>query len=361
VDKKYLVVKGKAGMGNRMLVLLDSILFAQLTGRELLVDWRDGKYGPLGDNAFPMLFEAPAAGDIGAIKGCDSVTPAVWKGHLDESVDELFAQHFPDHPEMDGVPKVMQRYTISVRVVNHAEKVAVRWGWTHQLPEMRKRFSGELASFREMPEDVILRRMLRGRVKLAADLRAKVDAFKAEHFQQKAIGVHVRYSDRVNAYDVCFKHVAAFLREHPGAAVFLATDNHKVEADFRKRFPRVVATAKWFPPAGVPIHRNDLPDRRPLDNAREALIDLYLLGECDALVFNSTSTFSILAKLLSDAPQRWLIDTAPVIKPLLRKGLRQMRSARERIYEAVGLRRLFGYGAAAKIAETLPEGICHLL
>jgi hypothetical protein len=308
-----------------------------------------------------MLFDAPAAGDVAVLKGCDSVTPPVWRGHLDQSVDELFAQHFPDHPEMDGVPRVMQRYTISVQLTSHPEQVAVRWGWTHELEAMRKRFQGELAEFRPMSEERILRHMMRERVKPAADLRAHVDAFKAQHFADKAIGVHVRYSDRLNAYDVCFKHVTAFLKQHPGAAVFLATDNQKVEADFKRRFPRVVATEKWFPPAGVPIHRNDLPDRRPLDNAREALLDLYLLGECDALVFNSTSTFSVLAKLLSNAPQRWLIDTAPVIKPLLRKGLRRMRSARDSLCSAVGLTRLFGHGAAAKFAQTSPEGICHLL
>jgi hypothetical protein len=170
-------------------------------------------------------------------------------------------------------------------------------------------------------------------------LREKIAAFRAAHMPGKSIGVHVRFSDRKNAYDVCFKHVQAFLKEHPDAVVFLATDNQKVETDFKARFPRVAVSEKWFPPAGVPIHRNDLTERRPLDNAREALMDLYLLGSCDALVFNSTSTFSILAKLLSEAPPAWLIDTAPLLKPLMRKGLRGMRSMRDSIRSAIGLGR----------------------
>src|ERR1035437_6950899 len=94
-DRKFLLVKGKAGLGNRVLVLLDSILYAQMTGRELLVDWRDGKYAADGQNAFPLLFAQPAPGDLAAVKGCDSVTPAKWKGELDTSADGLFAKHFP--------------------------------------------------------------------------------------------------------------------------------------------------------------------------------------------------------------------------------------------------------------------------
>jgi hypothetical protein len=322
-----------------MLMLLDSILYAQVSGRELLVDWRDGKYGALGENAFGQLFEAPAAGDLSVVRGCESVTPAVWRGELETSVDELFAKHYPNDEEIDGVARVAEKYTVNVRGGGHPETVAVRWGWTHELPAWRSALAGALPEFRGKTDEAILRWVMRGRLVLSPELREKIAAFRAANMPGKSIGVHVRFSDRKNAYDVCFKHVQAFLREHPDAVVFLATDNQQVEKDFKSRFPRVAVSEKWFPPAGVPIHRNDLPERRPLDNAREALLDLYLLGSCDALVFNSTSTFSILAKLLSDAPPGWLIDTAPLLKPLMRKGLRGMRSMRDSIRFAIGLGR----------------------
>ena len=114
--------------------------------------------------------------------------------------------------------------------------------------------------------------------------------------------------------------MGALLKELPGAVIFLATDNQAVEREFRGRYEQVVVTEKWFPPAGVPIHRNNLAERRPLENAREALVELYLLGECDALVYGSTSTFSVLANLISKAPAERRVDSKPMsIKPFLRK------------------------------------------
>ena len=55
-DKKYLLVKGTAGLGNRLLFLLSALLYARLTERLLVVDWCDSTYSNDGSNAFPLLF-----------------------------------------------------------------------------------------------------------------------------------------------------------------------------------------------------------------------------------------------------------------------------------------------------------------
>ena len=55
-DKKYLLVKGTAGLGNRLLFLLSALLYARLTERLLVVDWCDQTYSDDGTNAFPLLF-----------------------------------------------------------------------------------------------------------------------------------------------------------------------------------------------------------------------------------------------------------------------------------------------------------------
>ena len=43
-DKRYLLVKGIAGLGNRILSVLNGILYARLSDRLLFVDWRDPDY-----------------------------------------------------------------------------------------------------------------------------------------------------------------------------------------------------------------------------------------------------------------------------------------------------------------------------
>ena len=54
-EDKYLIVKGLAGLGNRMLSALTGILYARLSGRRLIIDWRDPTYSSDGSNAGAIL------------------------------------------------------------------------------------------------------------------------------------------------------------------------------------------------------------------------------------------------------------------------------------------------------------------
>jgi len=42
--EKYLVLKGCAGLGNRLITLLKAIQYCKKTGRRLYVDWADGMF-----------------------------------------------------------------------------------------------------------------------------------------------------------------------------------------------------------------------------------------------------------------------------------------------------------------------------
>jgi hypothetical protein len=52
----FLLVKGRASLGNRILSALTGILYARLTGRRLLVDWRDEVYS---DDGTGLRLERP--------------------------------------------------------------------------------------------------------------------------------------------------------------------------------------------------------------------------------------------------------------------------------------------------------------
>ena len=66
-ENKYLLVKGLAGLGNRMLAALTGILYARMSSRRLIVDWRDPTFSKDGSNAFPVLFKCPLNGPVDEI------------------------------------------------------------------------------------------------------------------------------------------------------------------------------------------------------------------------------------------------------------------------------------------------------
>ena len=54
-SNKYILVKGSSGLGNRILVLSSAILYGQISGRQVFVDWRDGTYGEPKTNFFSIF------------------------------------------------------------------------------------------------------------------------------------------------------------------------------------------------------------------------------------------------------------------------------------------------------------------
>ena len=42
--RKFLLVKGRSGLGNRLEVLMGGLVYARLTNRQVVVDWRDREY-----------------------------------------------------------------------------------------------------------------------------------------------------------------------------------------------------------------------------------------------------------------------------------------------------------------------------
>lgn len=311
IREQFILIKGKAGLGNRILVLLDSLIYAELSGRKPIIDWRDGAYAPYGHNAFPLLFSEPPDGNFQLLFTADSVAPDTWKGHLQLSVDQLFIENYPSNDEMDTVRKVAKLYTIDTRKTSYSETFVVRWGWTHELHNLRRFFCGPHKKYFYLSNNEILRSVLKERLRPVDEIQTCVKAFRDKYFNDRVIGLHIRHSDKKNSYDGYFKYVDNFLRDHPSGIVFVATDNSEVEVSFKSRYPCIVASEKWYPPPGMPIHRNRHPERDMLRNAREALVELYLLGSCNSLIFNSTSTFGYLASLLSDAKCTNIVDLAP--------------------------------------------------
>jgi hypothetical protein len=287
-----------------MLAAVTGDLYAAVSGRKLVVDWSDYTYSNDKSNVFPKLFHR--SGGVEALPDLHdrSVDPPIWIERLDLEVSDLIEATDPaDHNAVAG----WRKYSTDLTRLDQPERVLVFWSYTEHIRLIRRHFAGPWKDWSRLSDDAIVAKVLRDRLLLSAAIRAQVDAFKEKHFGGETIGVHVRYMDRRTSIADFLKRLDRVTSARPEAAIFLATDNKRAELTIRDRYRRVIASPKWFPEGGVSMHQNsECPDR--LTNAVEALVDMYLLAECDWLIFPGSSTFSRIASLVGTMPRSQVID-----------------------------------------------------
>jgi Nodulation protein Z (NodZ) len=329
-DGKFVLVKGRAGLGNRMLSALTGILYARLAGRRLLVDWSDRDYSHDGSNVFHRLFRCPIAVPSDEIPLTESVCPAAWRGHLHESPRQMEAR-YTSHPMSDS----WRQFSIDLTRIDYQEDVLVMWAYNAEIDALRGHFRGEFEELRSASDDAILTRLLREDLEPVPEIRERVERFRARHFVEPTVGVHVRYSDhRANLLGI-LRRLDVLVGRQRGRSIFLATDNIEIGKMFESSYPGVVSTPHWYPEPGLKAHNNRECDDR-LQSGIDATVDMYLLAECDYLIIDTSSSFSKLAGLLSRAPETHVFNAR-------RRGKRGRR-AREltwRLWLKLGL---YGWG-----------------
>lgn len=325
-ERKYLLVKGMSGMGNRMLCALTGILYARVSGRKLVVDWSDDVYSDDGSNSFHRFFVCPSAGRVDEIPPTNSVTPDIWRGHLRDSVRQIQREEYnrllrarlirqlarARLMRWSATRRWFQRHTsVDLSKATHQEEVAVLWSYASKVDKVRPHFRGEFAELGQRRTVAILRELLRHDLVLHPRIQSRVDEFKAEHFDGRTVGVHLRLSDRWVRVNVILDELDSLLSRQPDLRIFAATDNIEAKEMMEQRYPGVIMTPHWYPAApGSSQHNNpECPDRT--ENGVEALVDLYLLGRCDYLVGDSASSFTRVAGLLMAAPEENIADVRP--------------------------------------------------
>jgi hypothetical protein len=309
-----------------MLSALAGILYARLSGRKLVVDWSDPVYSDDGSNVFHRFFVCPSAGRLEEIPETDSVTPKIWRGHLRDSVRQVQREEYSQLVRARLVNRLvrarlmresfkrrmLQRHTsIFMSKLAYPEDVAVLWSYAAKIDMARPHFRGEFAGLSQMPTVVILRTLIRDDLLLHPQIQGRVDAFRADHFNGRTVGVHLRLSDRRVRVHEILDELDSLLRREPDLKIFAATDNIEAKELVERRYPGVIMTPHWYPAApGSSQHNNpECPDRA--ENGVEALVDLYLLGSCDYLIGDSASSFTRIARLLVAAPDENISDVRP--------------------------------------------------
>ena len=310
---KFLLIKERTGMSNRILNLMGGILYAKITQRKVIIDWSDEVYSPDRSNVFSQLFTLTGVDQATEIPETDSVYPPLWRGQLAKSVEEVLISEGVNKKEnLVRSPLFWSRYRANIARL-YDETVLIKWSYFAEIHKLRRHFKREFNELKYLDDEAIVRALIKKHLILNSDVQQHINTFKSKYFSEQVIGIHVRFTDRKNPFDHYPKLIDAILSQNPEAQLFLATDNLSVQEFFGKIYgDRVVLTEKWFPPDTTVMERLHLHPSCPdvLENGIQALVDLYLLASCDYLICDQNSTFAYVAELISDIPPERVFDTS---------------------------------------------------
>lgn len=292
---RYLLVKGTAGLGNRVLTLLTGIAYARLTSRSLIVDWSDPMFSDSGENAFPRLFECSAAAAWPPALESASVAPAIWNGRLRMTPMQLINQHDRKALGQYGSHRVA---SVDVGAPDREEQVVVMWAWDSQLHRFQSRLNGDMKELAAVSEFDALRMLANRYLGPSPAVRAAMASVPIEAGRAPFLGVHIRNTDRRAPIGRIHRAVDRVLSQHPEVSIFLATDQRAAEDEFRRRYRDVWVLEKSYTADGGPLHLDFAYGDRA-GRAVHAVAEMFLLASCRFLVYARRSSFSYVAHLLS--------------------------------------------------------------
>lgn len=325
---KYFVVKGCAGLGNRLVTLCQAISYAQKTNRTLLVDWRDGMLGGRNENIFWDYF---------TLKDCDftealiedvaekkSVYPLLWEANLATSIYDRYseAKLFTKTQRRWLLLSSLGKWKLTQAYISlhcHETDKIQGFGSLKKQVEM-----GELLPMlSEYPlhldqECVIgsdyfppfLEEIFRKHVFLKPGILKKLTDVASElEVGEQTLGIHVRQTDWNWKTDL------SILLQHLQSAstkqfknIFLATDSLGALNQIKEVVPNVMATKKFLPePKTGGLHHWSYDKNNPAlarSMFEESLADQFLLSRCGSFWMQAGSSFSMIAKAMASKSQK---------------------------------------------------------
>jgi len=292
-------------MGNRMLCAVTGILYGQLTGRKTIIDWRDESYSNDGSNTFPLFFNAPQVFPETILPEEGAVRPKIWTNQLHQSMSFMITRY---HPNKHSSIFIHRKYSVEVRKLDYIEDIVVFWYYTGRINALKPFLQNSDNGFAGLDNKGIVRKVLLEKMRPCEEVRRRIETFKSSlPRSEKVIGLHIRFTDMKTNLAHYDRSLKRFLQREPGAHIFISTDNKKISEEYHKRYSNVFSTPKWFPGDSSAMHQNAACSDRVV-NGMEALVDMYLLAECDYLIYSGASTFSRIACLLSNMPAENIVD-----------------------------------------------------
>jgi hypothetical protein len=325
-QRKYLLIKGAGGLGNRVLSLLSGIEYARLAGRIPVVEWCDGQYAARGENAFFTIFqETDRIRSMRDLPVSGDVTPEVWRADLMASpfdkispVEQvrtsllltglsLLLKRIKGSAFSFQFPWSYRKVCIDLSRTDQPETIGVFFAFTEKFYRLRRLYQRAGGALGCRSDAQKMKLVFERELILREDFADELCAAKKRLPDGKTIGVHLRYTDRKGSLRRAFSDIEKSVARHPGWNLFLVTDNRCVEQAVRERYPGLMTVRKWFPEEGGAIHGSGhCPDKAAM--TRDAMKEILLLASCDYILYMGHSTFSVLARNLSGLPEGQTLD-----------------------------------------------------
>jgi hypothetical protein len=321
MSKKFLILKGTAGIGNRLITLANAIAYARITDRIILVDWSDGQFGKKDENVFYKYFRlnnTPHIYSIKDIKNYESLShyPKQWGLQPHSAVYDLYKQS-SSHIFHRIIPlkfskkggywclKEKQNKTLAQKLFNLLNKNNPPFGSNYRtkMKEVVLFYADFCPPF--SPD------ILRNHIKLSDWLNSEIEDLTSKYqLGRDTVGVHIRMTDKQpdSDLDQLFKKIKDLGLEEK--QLFLATDNPKVEDIFQRIFPKLIFLPKWRPEhlgKQMGVHQYAIRNKdygMAERQLKESIIDMWLLSKCEYLIYQQNSSFSRVSAVLKNEPTK---------------------------------------------------------
>ncbi len=302
MSERYLIIKAKGGLGNRILSAITGLIYADITGRTPIIDWCDGIYASKGINAYNLLFDSPLEKKLPEFHGYTDIIPTVWQAKLAASPGEMISEKFPNS---HSSPLIYRKLCVPLDQYSHEHTLAIYWTYLPKFSRLKSQLMSHLNVNTIDKEAVYFKKLddyfipnIRVRNRLSS-------LFPSE--KVATLGVHIRYTDLKVPLDKIINNVRRMNRLGVYKKIFLATDNAQIQERFSSEFEHVFWNKKNFAKNNNRLHSLNDDENKTID-AENALIDMFALAECDALIYSSQSTFSYTSKLLGRFNNKTAMD-----------------------------------------------------
>lgn len=332
--ERFFILKGCAGLGNRLSSLAWAIDYCKDSRRTLCVDWSDGVFGKPGENVFDNYFQLkglPCVTDpsfIIARADRRDVFPQVWKGNPVQALWDVYDDQL-------CVLSRLQRIFLKLITLGRW-KVFNAWflrgisksriGQWLALIELEK---GDcMPVMQSYPRDISQRVVVASdynpsfdretyvsHVQLQPEMQKKMDEIARQlDIDSDTIGIHLRQTDWKwgAAVDVLLNRLSGWI-QGKSVKIFLATDSQTALDAVKEAFPQTIVYPKFLPTeheSSGGLHHLGYEKKDAALSQKvlfESIVDMYLLSRCGELWHQSGSTFSLFANVWADPSQK-LVD-----------------------------------------------------
>lgn len=285
IQEDCIIVKGVAGLGNRLYTVASAIDEAERLHARIFVDWMDGQIAPSSTNQFYSYFELPPE----LIATIPSSAEEIGWG--------IYDVYLHSRRYSPTLFRILKRLGVAKRNELWLRKTAASQ-FPKKVPCIQDKISrgpsGLILLFDFLPPYVSINaaRSIRPNNHLEELLRDRLPPDISSR-----IAIHIRNTDKRPPASID-DFMSRIKEQYPAEKFFLATDDIEIRDKFAQQSVEVFTLGKDLPipKLGKGIHQlRDLDDFERNVLFENSLIDFFALDRCKTLMYQGNSSFSSFA------------------------------------------------------------------